>query len=68
MILYPFRAVWNAEIARVTGEAFLVDSDGKVHDATMTVAQLWEHYRQNQTMLNLRGHTAQCRQTVWRLT
>src|SRR5215472_9707010 len=40
--------------------------NGMVVTSTMTVAQLWAHYKENE-MSNLRGHTAQCYQTIWRV-
>jgi integrase len=39
--------------------------NGMVVTSTMTMAQLWAHYKENE-MSNLRGHTAQCYQTIWR--
>jgi integrase len=39
---------------------------GIVITTSMTMSQLWAHYEQNQ-LSNLRGQTAACYETVWRL-
>jgi hypothetical protein len=40
---HPFRAIRNARFARVSGEVFLVDSDGKVHAAPGASVTFYEN-------------------------